>query len=155
MCECVCACSTVSTFWRRVINWRWSNQWAYSCAVPGQNYLHGESKGDGVTANPWRLCKWCHWINHENRWIIKHINYSFSISGTRWAACTSLGGEPLAHPLSLKCEVASDGQLDSVKNVPLLFLNPEECQFPGSSHHKVTQGLLICLSCTSTSSSPC
>lgn len=37
-----------------------------------------------------------------------------------------------------------------VKNSSLLsFLHPKDCQHQGSSRHKVTQGLLFCLSCTS------
>lgn len=56
VCVCVCACRMVSTFCGSVINWRSSSQWACTWTVPCQNHLPGESKGDSVGTNPWRLC---------------------------------------------------------------------------------------------------
>lgn len=56
LCVCVCACRMVSTFCGSVINWRSSSQWACTWTVPCQNHLPGESKGDSVGTNPWRLC---------------------------------------------------------------------------------------------------
>lgn len=47
-----------------------------------------------------------------------------------------------------------DSQTACVQNVPRLLLNPGTCQLLGSSHHKVTKGLLMCLSCPSTLPSP-
>lgn len=54
---CVCRCMQGCEYLcRGVINWRWSSQWAYSCTVPCQNRLSGQSKGDRVTSVYDRMC---------------------------------------------------------------------------------------------------